>query len=60
MLKQLAVEGFSGTRQPVDVKVGELTPASRAVNVIAKVVSKTDVRNIAAGRDGHRIVSVTP
>ena len=57
MLKQLAVEGFSGTRQPVDVKVGELTPASRAVNVIAKVVSKTDVRNIAAGRDGapHRV-----
>jgi len=57
VLKQLAVEGFSGTRQPVDVKVGELTPASRAVNVIAKVVSKTDVRNIAAGRDGapHRV-----
>jgi len=53
----LAVEGFSGSRQPVDVKVNELTPASRAVNVIAKVVSKTEVRNIATGRDGapHRV-----
>jgi len=53
----LAVEGFSGTRQPVDVKVGELTPASRAVNVKAKVVSKSEIRNIAAGRDGspHRV-----
>jgi len=48
----LAVEGFSRNRQPVDVKVGELTPASRAVNVKAKVVSKSEVRNIAAGRDG--------
>jgi len=53
----LAVEGFSRNRQPVDVKVGELTPASRAVNVTAKVVSKSEVRNIAAGRDGapHRV-----
>ena len=53
----MAVEGFSGSRQPVDVKVNELTPASRAVNVIAKVVSKTEVRNIATGRDGapHRV-----
>jgi len=53
----LAVEGFSGTRTPVDAKVGELSPASRAVNVKAKVVSKTEVRNIAAGRDGapHRV-----
>jgi len=53
----LAVESFSGNRQPVDAKVGELTPASRAVNVIAKVVSKSEIRNIAAGRDGapHRV-----
>jgi replication factor A1 len=53
----LAVEGFSGSRQPVDVKVGELSPASRAVNVTAKVVSKSEVRSIAAGRDGapHRV-----
>ena len=52
MLNSLAVEGFSRNRQPVDVKVGELTPASRAVNVKAKVVSKSEVRNIATGRDG--------
>ncbi|NWG10827.1 hypothetical protein HXY33_03625 [Candidatus Bathyarchaeota archaeon] len=53
----MAVESFSGSRQPVDAKVGELTPASKAVNVKAKVVSKTEVRNIAAGRDGapHRV-----
>jgi replication factor A1 len=48
----LAVEGFSRNRQPVDVKVAELNPSSRAVNVKAKVVSKSEVRNIAAGRDG--------
>jgi replication factor A1 len=53
----LAVKGFSGSRQPVDVKVGDLTPESRAVNVIAKVVSKSEVRSIATGRDGapHRV-----
>lgn len=57
MLKSLAVESFSGSRQPVDVKIAELSPASRAVNVKAKVVSKSDTRNIAAGRDGapHRV-----
>jgi replication factor A1 len=56
-LKSLAVESFSGSRQPVDVKIAELSPASRAVNVKAKVVSKSDTRNIAAGRDGapHRV-----
>jgi replication factor A1 len=53
----LAVEGFSGNKQPVDVKVGELTPQSRAVNVLAKVVSKSEIRSIAAGRDGaaHKV-----
>lgn len=53
----MAVEGFSGTRQPVDAKVSELNPQSRAVNVLAKVVSKSEVRSIAAGRDGaaHRV-----
>jgi replication factor A1 len=53
----LAVEGFSRRREPVDAKVSELTPTSRAVNVIAKVVSKSEVRNIATGRDGapHRV-----
>jgi len=48
----LAVESFSGARKPVDVKVGELTPTSRAVNVKAKVVSKSEIRSVASGRDG--------
>ncbi|MEM3464109.1 MAG: hypothetical protein QXL91_04520 [Candidatus Bathyarchaeia archaeon] len=53
----MAIEGFSGNKQPVDVKIGELTPASRAVNVTAKVVSKSEIRNIATGRDGapHKV-----
>jgi replication factor A1 len=57
VLKKLAVEGFSGNKQPVDVKVGELTPDSRAVNVLAKVISKSEIRDITAGRDGaaHRV-----
>ena len=49
----MAVEGFTGARQPVDAKVGELNPSSRAVNVLAKVMSKSEVRNVAAGRDGE-------
>jgi replication factor A1 len=49
----LAVESFTGSRQPVDAKVSELSPSSRAVNVLAKVVSKSEVRNVAAGRDGE-------
>jgi len=46
--------------QPVDVKVGELTPDSRAVNVVAKVVSKGEVRSITSGRDytQHRVADV--
>jgi len=48
----LAVKSFSGARKPVDVKVGELTPTSRAVNVKAKVVSKSEIRSVASGRDG--------
>jgi replication factor A1 len=53
----LAVQSFSGNRKPVDVKVGELTLTSKGVNVKAKVVSKSDVRSIASGRDGapHRV-----
>jgi replication factor A1 len=53
----LAVEGFSGARTPVDAKVSELNPQSRAVNVLAKIVSKSEVRSIAAGRDGaaHKV-----
>jgi replication factor A1 len=54
----LAVEGFfENKRQPVEAKVGELTPASKAVNVTAKVVSKSETRDIPVGRDGspHRV-----
>jgi len=55
----LAVEGFFENKQrtPVEAKVGELTPQSRAVNVTAKVVSKSEVRDIPMGRDGsaHRV-----
>jgi replication factor A1 len=44
--------------QAVDVKIGELTPNSKAVNVTAKVVSKGEVRNTTSGRDysAHRVV----
>ncbi len=49
----MAVEGFTGARQPVDAKIGELNPSSRAVNVLAKLVSKSEIRNVAAGRDGE-------
>jgi replication factor A1 len=55
----LAVEGFgeNRARTPVEAKVGELTPQSRAVNVTAKVVSKSEVREIPMGRDGspHKV-----
>jgi replication factor A1 len=55
----LAVEGFfeSKQRTPVEAKVGELTPQSRAVNVTAKVVSKSEIREIPMGRDGsaHKV-----
>ena len=49
----MAVEGLTGAKPPVDVKIGELNPSSRAVNVLAKVLSKSEVRNVAAGRDGE-------
>lgn len=44
--------------QAVDVKVGELTPNSKAVNVVVKVVSKGEVRSTTSGRDytAHRVV----
>ncbi len=55
----MAVEGFGENRQrtPVEAKVGELTPQSRAVNVTAKVVSKSEIREIPMGRDGsaHKV-----
>ena len=49
----MAVEGFTGARQPVDAKISELNPSSRAVNVLAKLMSKSEIRNVAAGRDGE-------
>lgn len=48
----MAVVGFSGNREPKDAKISELTPASRAVNITGKVISKNEVRNIPMGRDG--------
>ncbi|HTY75935.1 MAG TPA: single-stranded DNA-binding protein [Candidatus Nanoarchaeia archaeon] len=55
----MAVEGFfeNKRQQPVEAKVGELTPQSRAVNVTAKVVSKSEIREIPMGRDGsaHKV-----
>lgn len=44
--------------QAVDVKVGELTPNSKAVNVVVKIVSKGEVRSTTSGRDysQHRVV----
>jgi replication factor A1 len=44
--------------QAVNVKIGELTPNSKAVNVTAKIVSKGEVRNTTSGRDyqPHRVV----
>ena len=54
----MAVEGFfENKRDPVEAKVGDLTPQSKAVNVTAKVVSKTEVREIPMGRDGsaHKV-----
>ena len=53
----MAVEGFFEKKQPVEAKVGDLTPQSKAVNVTAKVVSKTEIREIPMGRDGsaHKV-----
>lgn len=48
----LAVESFSGDRKTSDVKVGDLTPRSKSVNVIAKVISKGEVKKVTSNRDG--------
>ena len=55
-LSERAVEG--SRPQPVDAKIGELTPNSKAVNVTTKVVSNSEVRNTRSGRDytEHRVV----
>jgi replication factor A1 len=44
--------------QPVNVKIGELTPNLKALNVTVKVVSKGEVRSNTSGRDftTHRVV----
>jgi len=44
--------------QPVNVKVSELTPNSKAVNVTVKITSKGEVRSTMSGRDytAHRVV----
>ena len=55
---KLAVEGFfENKKEPVEAKVGDLNPQSKAVNVTAKVVSKTEIREIPMGRDGspHKV-----
>ncbi len=55
-LSEGAIEG--SRPQPVNVKIGELTPNSKAVNVTAKVVSKGEVRSTTGGRDytTHKVV----
>jgi len=55
----LSEGAIGGSRpQPVNVKIGELNPNSKAVNVTAKVVSKGEVRSITGGRDytAHEVV----
>ena len=43
---------IGGSRpQPVNVKINELTPNSKAVNVTVKVVSKGEERSTTGGRD---------
>ncbi len=51
---------FNRFNGPVDVKIGDLKPSSRSVNVIGKVVSKGEVREVSSGRDGssHRVAEV--
>ena len=51
---------FNRFNEPVDVKIGELKPNSRSVNVLGKVVSKGSVKEVPSGRDGstHRVAEV--
>lgn len=53
----MSSEEFGARQAPVNVKVGELTPSSRAVNVVVKVVSKGEARSTTSGRDYsvHRV-----
>jgi len=45
----------SESKEPI--KIGELTPSSREVNVVVKVVSKSETRSVTSGRDYtiHRV-----
>lgn len=47
-------------REPVKSKVADLTPRSRRVNIVVKVVSKNPVRDVVSRRDGtpHRVTEV--
>lgn len=44
----------------MDTKIAKLTPQSRAANVVAKVISKGDVREVTSRKDGssHRVCDV--
>jgi len=54
-VKNMSSEETSESKE--SMKVGDLTPNSREVNVTAKVVSKSEVRNITSRRDysTHRV-----
>jgi len=45
-------EKFYGERKPVESKIGQLTLSSKAVNVTAKVVSKSEAKDVTSGKDG--------
>jgi len=51
-------EVSSESKEPI--KVEKLTPSSRDVNIVVKVVSKGETRNITSSRDytSHRVVDV--
>ena len=48
----MSSEGIEGKEL---VKVEELTPSSRGVNIIVKVVSKSEVRNVVGRGGSHRV-----
>jgi replication factor A1 len=55
----LASKRYSG-RKTVDTKIAKLNPRSRAANVVAKVISKGEVREVTSRKDGssHRVCDV--
>lgn len=56
----MAKEASPIRREPVDTKVGDLTPRSRAVNIVAKAVTKGEIREVSSRRDGrsHRVCDI--